>query len=322
MTNRRGWLLAAVFGTMTPIRVLAEAKPAMIGMLSPRPMKESNYVPALLSRLEGLGYRAGSTMTLEYRSADGAPERYAKLAQELFAQKCDLIFAVGSAPAKALHDAKSPVRVVFLAIERDPIKSGIVSNLRQPDGNSTGVYIPQEEMVSKRFQILREVVPVRNLLVLSDPTSEHLLDAVRRVAGSTNVHLTVIEFARLPYDYAAAFEAGRKAGVEALMLVESPRFSTDRKTIAELLNKHRLPSMSFSVQHAEAGFLMTFSADVRKAARRAAEIGVRILKGTRTSDIPVEQVDEFEFVVNARTARALGIKMPESVLARTTRIVS
>ena len=132
---------------------------------------------------------------------------------------------------------------------------------------------------------------------------------------------TIVEFSKRPYDYEAAFAAGRQAQIEALMTLSSPVFSTERAAISALLAKHRLASIGASLEQAESGFLLSLSADPAKVTRRAAEIGVRVLKGAKPADIPVEQADEFELAINAKTAKALGVKIPESVFARATRIV-
>jgi putative tryptophan/tyrosine transport system substrate-binding protein len=321
MTSRREFLFAGTVGALAPAHVLAQQKTVRVGVLSPRSLSESSYAPHLVRRLEELGFRPGSTMALEYRSTDGVVERFAPLARELIDRRCDIIFALGLLPTQALRDARAQMPVVFLAIEGDPIRQGLVSNLRRPEGNFTGVYIPQEAMVGKRFEVLREVMPVRRLLVLVDPAGKALVEIARRYAELAGIDLTIVQFSRPPYDFEGAFAQGLRAKVEAAMLLDSPRFSNDRVEISALLLKHRLPSTSYSVQHVQAGILMSFSANQSKAARRTAELGVQILRGAKAADIPVEQADEFELSINAKTARALGVKMPESVLARATRIV-
>ena len=134
--------------------------------------------------------------------------------------------------------------------------------------------------------------------------------------------MTVIEFSKPPYDFSGAFEVGKKAQVEALIGLASPVFAANAAALSALLVKYRLPGAASVVPHVEAGFLISYGADVRKVSRRVAEMGARILNGTKPADIPVEQADEFELAVNAKTARALGVKLPESVLARATRIIS
>ena len=321
MTSRRDFLVTTGLGVLAPAQLVAQPKPVRVGILSPRKLAESSYAPHLVRRLEELGYHDGRTMVLEYRSSDGVVDRYPKLARDLLEKDCGLIFAITNHSAQALHEARPSGPVVFLAIEGDPLRAGLVPNLRRPTGNFTGVYVPQEEMVAKRIEILREAVPVRHLLLLTDPLGKHQLESARKAAEPAGIQLTVVEFPRPPYDFEGAFETGRKANVDAVMLLDSPRFSDDQVLIAALLLKYRLPSVTFSVQHVRAGFLLAYSPNQSKFARRAVEIGVQILKGAKPVDIPVEQADEFELTVNAKTASALGVKMPGSVLVRATRVI-
>lgn len=331
MTSRRQFLLAVsaiapARGTLAAVgfsRAAAQARRARIGVLSARPLRGSFYVSAVVQRLSELGYGEGTSTVFEYRSAEGRLDQYPKLARELIEQKCDLIFAIGPVyTARALQEARSQAPVVFLAVDYDPLDKRIITSLGKPGGNITGVYIPQAELAAKRMQIMREIVPAaRRFLVFVDAYSTDQIGAVRKAAAAARVELTVIEFSKLPYDYAGAFEAGRKAQVEALIGLASPVFAANAAALSAMLLKYALPGAASSVPHAEAGFLISYGADVNKVSRRAAEIGVRILKGVKPADIPVEQADEFELAVNARTARALELKIPESVLARATRIV-
>ena len=318
--RRRELLLASLVAAL-PAGALAQRKPVKIGVLLPRPPAESNYAPAFIKRLEELGYREGSAAILVYRHVEGIVERYPAAARELATEKCALYVAFGMAPAHALRALRSGVPTVFLAIEGEPVRAGLVSNLRRPDGNLTGVYIPAEEMLVKRIEILREVFPVKRLFLLTDPGSRHLLDIARGAAEHAGIRLTLFEFKTPPYDYAGAFEYARSQEVEAMMLLTGPRFSSDMRTIAELSLKHRLLSVSFALRHVEAGVLLMLSANQAKAARRTAELAVQVLKGAKPADIPVEQADEFELAINSTTANRLGVRIPESVLARATRIV-
>ena len=320
--NRRQFLLAGALGAVAP-RAFAQARRPTIGMLSARSLSESFYASGVVQRLAELGYRQGGGMVFEFRSADGNVERYPKLARELVDRQCDVIFAIGPVhTARALRDARSKAPVVFLAVDYDPLEKGIVTSLARPGGSITGVYIPQAELAAKRMQIMREVVPAaRRFLVFVDVYSADQIGAVRKVAEAGGVELTVIEFAKPPYDYAGALEAGRRAQVEGLIGLASPVFAGNAAALSALLLKYRLPGAASSVPHVEAGFLISYGADVTKVPRRAAEIGDRILKGGKPAEIPVEQADEFELAVNANTARALGMKIPESVMARATRIV-
>lgn len=325
MTTRRRFLVATALGALGVRQAAAQARPVRIGMLVPRPVQESVYATGVLRRLAELGYRQETgKMVLEYRSADGVPDRYPGLARELIDARCDVIFAIGDRhPPRVLREAQGSVPIVFVAVDYDPLAQGIVASLSRPDGNTTGVYVPAIELAAKRVEIMREVVPAaRRYLVLADTFSSDQIAPVRTAAAAAGVEAVLVEFSQRPYDYADAFRAGRKAEVGAFVTLASPVFAGDRAQLAALLEGHRLPSIGTMLQQTRAGFLLSLGPEDEKVARRAAEIGVRILNGAKPADIPVEQAAEFELVVNAKTARALGIKLPESVLARATRILS
>ena len=323
MTNRRQFVVAGALGALGVRYAGAQGRPARIGMLSPRSLAESSYASGVVRRLAELGYRDGAEAVIEYRSTDGFADRYPKLARELIALRSDLMFAIGTElAARALQDARSPAPLVFIAVDYDPLEKGIIGSLRRPDRNTTGVYVPENALTAKRLEVMHEVVPAaRRFLVLSDTITRDLLPMAHKAAEAAGVQLTIVEFSRQPYDYESAFEQGRKAKVEAAIIFSSPVFGTDRAKISALLAKRHLPGIATTLQQAEAGFLLSLNADTAKLARRAAEMGARILKGAKPADIPVEQADEFELTINAKTARALGVKIPESVVARATRIV-
>ena len=152
MTTRRRFLLATALGAIAPVRTFAQARPVKVGMLGPR--AKSFFAPFVLQRLAELGYREGSSMVLEYRHADGVADRFPQLARDLIKLECDLIFAIGSEhAARALRDARSPVPIVFLAVDYDPLEQGIVKSLARPGGNLTGVYALNLPMVLKRLEI-------------------------------------------------------------------------------------------------------------------------------------------------------------------------
>ncbi|HXU42568.1 MAG TPA: ABC transporter substrate-binding protein [Burkholderiales bacterium] len=319
MTSRRRFIQIGALGALSPARVLAQPRAARIGVLGPVPLARSVYSPDLVRRLRELGYR-----DLEYRSAEGSVELYAKQARELVAMNCDLFFAVGTeAPARSLREAGAKAPIVFLAVSYDPVAKGVVGNLRSPEGNATGVYIPQGALVAKRLEIMREVLPsARRMLVFADVFSRDYIPDVREAAERTRFELTVVEFDKRPYDYGAAFAAARKARAESFTCLASPVFAVERADLARLLEKHRLAAIGTSASQAEAGFLLSYTVNVAKFSLRAAELGARILAGAKPGDIPVEQADEFELVLNAKSAQALGIRIPSSVLARASRLVT
>ncbi|HSA89358.1 MAG TPA: ABC transporter substrate-binding protein [Burkholderiales bacterium] len=324
MTTRRQVVFGAALAAFCPGQGLAQTRPVKIGMLSARPLAESVYASRVVKRLQELGYLRQRGAGLEFRSAGGDVARYPKLARELIDAKCDLIFAIGPPQAVlALHDAGNRVPIVFIAANYDPVKRGVVSSLRSPGGNVTGVYIPQADLAVKRMQIMLEIMPgARRLLSFADLYCREQANAVREAAKASGVQVTVIEFSRLPYDYTQAFDSGRKQAVQAYVGLSSSVFASDAAALASLLVKYRLPGAGSAAQQAEAGLLVSYGIDSAKVSRRAADIADRILKGATPPGIPVEQADEFELAINARTARALEVKIPESVLARATRIIT
>jgi putative ABC transport system substrate-binding protein len=323
MTNRRQLLIAGALGAFAPRAALGQKRQARIGVLGPRPMSESFYIGPIVRRLADLGYREGTGTIVEYRSTGGFAERYPTMARELVDLKCDVIFAVGPEQAvRALGDATSSIPVVFLAIDFDPQKAGVVKSLRRPEANITGLYIPQGELAAKRLDIMREVLPsARTFLAFSDEFTREQLATLRKRAEATGAKLVVVEFTRQPYDFAVAFETGRKEKVEALIGLASGVFAANLRAVSALLVQHRLPSAGTSEVMAAGGYMLSYGADISKITRRVAELGAKILNGAKPADIPVEQADEFVLVINGKMAKTLGVTIPASVMARASRII-
>jgi putative ABC transport system substrate-binding protein len=322
MTSRRRFIQVCALGGIAP-RVFAQSRKVKVGVLSPRPLTASFLTPTLVRRLAELGYRQGETMTLEYRSADDDIRRFAGLARELIAARCDIIFAVGPYQAvNSLREARTSIPVVFYANEYDPLAKGIVKTLSRPEANFTGIYVPQDALVAKRLELLRETIPsVRHFFTLSDAFSQEQLGAARKAAASVNARLTVVEFKGLPYDFAEAFEVGRKAQVDAFLMLSSPAFATHFGTCLVHIERNRLPGIGSTV-FSEKGLLLGYGPHPTTGLRRAAEQGAKILKGAKPAEIPVEQDNDFELIVNARAVKSLGVKLPESIRARAIRVVS
>jgi putative tryptophan/tyrosine transport system substrate-binding protein len=322
MATRRRLLVATGFAVLAPGWATAQVRPLKVGMLSARPLSESLYASEIVRRLAALGYRDGERIKLEFRAAGANPDAYGRLARELASLNCDLIFAVGSeGSARALRDQRSHIPVVFLAADYDPLEKGLVQSLARPGGSITGVFMPAKELAAKRIELLREVMPkAKRFLVLIDPMSRDQLDTIRSAAERSRVALTVADFSRPPYEFETAFESARKAGIEGLVVPASPVFAANVVSLSALVTKHRLPAVGF-VGTAQAGFLLTYSVDNRKVAARTAELAVKVLEGAKPAEIPVEQPAEYVLVVNLRSARDLGIKIPYSVLARATSVL-
>jgi len=292
-------------------------------MLGPSPFNVSVYAGGVKRGFEDLGYNEARA-AIEYRSSEGSAELYAKQAKELVDMKCDLYVPLGTeAAVRALQALRPQSPIVFLAVDYDPLERGVITDLRRPDRNTTGVYVPQSALVQKRVEVLREILPkARRIVIFADRFSGEQVAAALGAAKRARWETNVVRFDDQPYDYAGALQSARKAGADAFMNLASPIFARDRKIIVDALEKERLPSIATNALQVQAGYLLSLNNDAAKVTRRVADIGVRILKGAKPVDIPIEQADEFELVINSSVAKRLGVRIPESVLARATRIIS
>ena len=323
MINRRQFL---ALGALTAVasQARAQSRRARIGILGPSPLDTSLYAAAVVQAFTQVGYAEGARATFLYRYAEGGFEQYRKQAQELAGQECDLVIAIRSEPAvRALQFAKLSAPVLFLAIDYDPLASGVVSNLRSPDRSTTGVYVPQNALVARRVDILRELLPqASRLMIFADSFSADQVEAARKAAAAAHFQLALVQFGRQPYEYHIYLEDRRGVDADAFMSLASPVFARDRQVIQEALIRLRLPGIGSNPLQAEKGYLLTLGSNVPRVAKRVADIGVRLLAGTKPSAIPVELADEFELVINMGTAQGLGIQIPDAVRARAARILA
>lgn len=320
--KRRQFVVAAAGAMLASGTASSQPKQLRVGMLGPRPFDDSFYAIYIVRRLEQLGFRRGANLTVEYRFPGRLSRTYAEAARELAALNCDVLIAVGTQPAvDALRETGVRAPIVFLAVNYDPVRARIVSSLRKPGGSATGVYLQHEMVAAKRIDILRELLPsAKRFAVFGDRDTKEQLEAVRQAAANTGLALSVIEFDTAPYDLPSSFESAKKSGSEGVVLLGSPALAARETELGNLLAKHQLPGIG-STGAAEAGALFSYNADNVKVAARTADIAVRILQGAKPADLPVEQADEFEFIVNLRAARALGLKIPFTLLARATRVI-
>ena len=317
---RRRTLVQALGFLFAPSIAIGQARPVRIGVLAP--VAKSRFLPAALKRLEELGYVEGKNLVIDYRSTEGVAERGPALARELIRANSDLILAiVNEQGVRALLEAKAVPPVVSVWVLYDPVKAGIISSLRRPGGNITGMFFPVFELAAKHMELMREIVPkAKRYLVLADPFTDLQLEFVRKAAEQLRVEIVVERFAALPYDFDSAFVKGKAAGTEAVIVLDSAAWGPMRK-IAELAVKHRLPSV-VNVQHfGELEFLIGYGANFDTAFVRLGDIMASILKGVKPADIPVEQPTQLELAVNQKTAKALGIKIPQSIMLRATRVI-
>jgi putative ABC transport system substrate-binding protein len=322
LTTRRRFLALGALAAMAG-RVRAQAPRAKIGVFDPSSFETSVYASNVVQAFTERGYAEGARATFLYRVAEGGFEQHREQARELVAQNCDLLVALRSEPtARALQSVRPAAPILFLAIDYHPLASGVVTNLRSPDRNSTGVYVPQNVLVARRVEILRELLPqAKRLLVFADPYSADQVEAARKAAAAAKFQLMLVQFGRQPYEYNTYLQDKRSVDADAFMNLASPVFTRDRRQIREALSRLRLPGIGSNVLQAEAGYLLSLGSNTSKVAKRVADIGVRLLAGTRASAIPVEQVDDFELVINAATARDLDVKIPDALRSRTVRSI-
>jgi len=268
-----------------------------------------------------LGYIEGQNIFIEYRAADGKIERLPALATELARLKLDLIFA-GATPAGLAAQQVFTTTPIVVSAMGDPVRDGLVASLARPGGNITGTTFLGPELVPKRLALLREVLPrISRVAVLwhpgafSDRTTRDMLNEIAEVAGTLGMQLQLVEV-REPNEIDQAFSRMARERAEALFQFPSPMLFSERRRIVELAAMHRLPSMFNERAFVQLGGLIAYGVSIADLTRHAATYVDKILKGTKPSDLPVEQPTKFELSINLKTAKTLGLEIPATVLAR------
>jgi len=293
------------------------AKTPRIGILTRAfdPHAPSSIYEAFRQGLRDLGYVEGHSIALEYRSAEGQDERFPALAAELVHLKVDIILAEGAPAVRAAQHASGTIPIVFPAVV-DPVNQGLVASLAQPGGHTTGVTLQDPELMGKRLELLKEAVPgVTRVAYLWHATAltPRALHEMETAAHALGVQLHPLEV-RAPYPFDQAFATMAAARPDALITQPSEVFFGRRTQIVDLAAQTQLPGMFPEREFAEAGGLMAYGSSAAANFRRAATYVDKILKGAKPADLPVEQPTKFEFVINLKTAKALGLTIPPTVL--------
>jgi len=306
-----------------PSRAQRARRVVRLGGLSAAVPRQSPVWSAFEGRLAELGYVEGKTLAFEFRNAEGKFEALPGLARDLVRTRPDIILVTGpEASIRAAKQAAGSIPVVMIAIDFDPVDAGLIRSLQRPGTNMTGLSAQQIDLTIKRFEMLRELAPtLKRVAVLSNATTGTQLAAVTRAATEAGVVLNVVELGDPPHDYDAIFKRAREAGDEALMVLSTGAFFRDRTQIVDVALKHRLPGAYAQREFAEVGGLLAYGVDVQTLFRRAAEYVDRVLRGTPPSELAVEQARKFQFVINKKTANALKIKLPESLLLRADQVI-
>jgi putative tryptophan/tyrosine transport system substrate-binding protein len=311
------------------VEVIAEAQqPAkipQIGYLEGGPLSaHTARMEAFRQGLRELGYMEGKNIAIEWRFGDGKVDRISALATELVGLKVAVIVTGGTGPTRAAKEATSTIPIV-MAQDNDPVASGVVASLARPGGNITGLSNFAPELSSKRLEILREVVPKLSAVAVlgssTGPPSNALimreLELAAKVLGVKLQYLDILE----PKDVETAFRDAAKGRADGVTTFASAMVVSQRAQIVELAAKNRLPGIYHNSQFSEAGGLMFYGVNVLDLDRRAATYVDKILKGAKPADVPVEQPTKFEFVINLKTAKQIGLTIPPEVLARASKLI-
>ena len=296
----------------------SQAKIARIGFLTPA---RGGVWPELREALRTLGYVEGQTITFEVRSAENNLDRLPELAAELVRSKVDIIVAVSPPGILAAKRATSTIPIVMdFWGGGDLVESGVVSSFPRPGGNITGVHMLAADLDAKRFELLLEALPnPRKVAVLNRENGDSFTQ-VRQAARAAKIQLHVTDTPG-PEGYDRVFDTMAKARVDAVLVLSFPRFHNERQQIIEAAAKRRIPAIYEWGESARDGGLMAYGPVFAELNRRAAIYVDRILKGAKPGDLPIEQPTRFEFVVNLRTAKALGLTFPQSTLVRADEVI-
>jgi putative ABC transport system substrate-binding protein len=311
------------FGFASAADAQHPASPRHIGFLLVARSPESKEAQAFRQGLRDAGYAEGRDVVTEWRSANGDYDRIPELAADLVQRKVDVIVVEATLATQAVKRATSTIPIV-LAVVADPVGSGLVANLARPGGNVTGLSLMVADLSAKRLQLLKEAIPrLTRVAVLWNPATPYhprVVDELKAVAPSLAIELSFVG-ARTPEEFGPAFSAVSRAHAQALYVLDDAFFFVHRRTLLKLALKARLPVIYSQRNFPDAGALMSYGPNIEDLFRRSAGYVAKILKGAKPGDLPIEQPTKFEFVVNLKTARALGLTIPESVLLEADEVI-
>ena len=328
MNTRRKMVMALGAGALTvPLASFAQrAKVWRVGFLSSsvRPASlDSSNIAAFANGMRDLGYVEGKNLTTEWRFAEGRFERLPGLAAELVELKVDVIVTVGPQATSAAQKASATIPIVMV-VSNDPVRSGLVASLAHPGGNITGVSNSSDDLTPKHVEMLLSMVPkLSRLAILTNPTNaghSTMLKSIETAAQKFHVKMLAME-ARSLQEIKNAFAKMVRERAGAIIVMLDPVFVTERGPIAELAAKHRLPSVASFREYVEDGGLMSYGQNLAEHFRRMTTYVDKILKGAKPAGLPVEQPTKFELIINRKTASALGLTIPQSLLISADKVI-
>jgi putative ABC transport system substrate-binding protein len=325
--ERRTFIASISFGLLVfPLDVCAQPKAKSlprIGYLgNGDPEGGRDNIDAFRQGLREFGWIEGQTAQIEYRWAHGQRERLPDLASELVRARSDILVVSGSTGIQAARAATSQIPIVIAAVLADPVSAGFVSSLAHPGGNITGLASQYEEIVTKQVQLLAEAIPglARLALLWNAPGGSRATDAATAAAKALGLRARVLEV-RQPTEFDAALRAARDGHAQAVHVLPSPWFSTHRRLLITLAARYRLPAMYELREYVQDGGLMSYGVSIPDMHRRAARYIDQILKGAKPGDLPIERPAKFELIINLKTAKALGLTIPQSLLQRADEVI-
>ncbi len=319
------WLLVTIFLATVSLAEAQQAKkvPRIGFLFAGDPSAVVGRIEAFRQGLRERGYVEGKNIVIEYRYGEGKLDRVPPLAAELVRLKVDVIVTGGPTDTRAAKQATTALPIV-MAQDSDPVGSGFVASLARPGGNVTGLSTLAPELSGKQLELLKEIVPkLSRVAVLgnsTEPGNAQALKEIELAAGAFKVQLQNLDV-RDSKDIETAFSAIKKERARAFIVLRNPVTSAHRKQVVELAAKSRLPAMYVSPEWVEAGGVMSYAPDIRDNWRRAAVFVDKILNGAKPADLPVEQPMKFEFIVNLKAAKQIGLTIPPNVLVRANRVI-
>jgi putative ABC transport system substrate-binding protein len=294
---------------------------ASLGGASPAPI--AYRIEAFRQGLRELGYVEGKNIFIEYRYAEGKLDRLPALAAELVGLKVDVIVTGGPTPTRAAKEATSTIPIV-MALDNDPVGNGFVASLARPGGNITGLATLSPEISGKQLELLKEIVPRLSRVAVvgtsSNPGNAQMLRETELAAGAFAVQLQYLD-AGGPKDIETIFRAASKGRADAVLVLPNSVLLSQRAQLADLAAKNRLPAVYGQPEYVDAGGLMFYGASITEMFRRTATYVDKILKGAKPADLPVEQPKKFEFIINLKAAKQIGLTISPNVLARADRVI-
>jgi ABC-type uncharacterized transport system substrate-binding protein len=326
---KRRQFITLLGGTAVALPLTARAQPAdriacvgFFGADRSAPLPDTTY-RAFIDELQIHGFKNGQNLIVDYRRVEQDLPALSADAAELVRSNVNVLVTQGTEPAlQAALGATRTLPIVMMAANYDPFASGYVKSLARPDDNVTGVFLRQTELAEKQTELLWQAFPDRtHISILWDAISAPQFNAAERRAKIFGLQVYSLKLENPPYDFEAAFGSLAAASTETLLVLSSPHFISARGQIVQLAIQHRMPTMFIFRTYVEAGGLLSYGADFAAMHRQAATHVAKILKGAKVGDIPIEQPNRFEFAVNLRTAKAIGIELPTSILLRADEVI-